>query len=226
MKGIGHAISRVAPALLLVQCGGGSGGSPMQPSSASCRTYASQQNLTVTTSGVAGVPPVQGSGTVSCSFDRVSATLTCNSTLTIAGSFCISTSVNSSVYSTVDDFVDEGALLGRQLLMRSAVSGTTSVPGVDGGCVSVPSPPTTLNYEGDGEHTGLSKSAVFDLVRRFGPHDRLLLRAWRHRYVHLAHHIGELRCCGSADQGLDDDHRRLRDHVYEQRRGRRYGAGL
>lgn len=157
MKGIGRAVLGVAPALL--HCGGGgSGGGPAQPSSPSCRTYASQQSLTVTTSSVAGVPPVQVSGAVSCSFDRVSATLTCNSTLTIAGSSCISTSVNSSVYLTVDDFVDEGALLGRQLLMRSAASGTTSVPGVDGGCVSVPSPPTTLNYTYDGQRRPTSSS--------------------------------------------------------------------
>lgn len=116
--------------------------------------------LTTTSSGFAGVPPlppIEATGTSSCTFERATATLRCESTIAIGS--CTSMSTGVTAYLSVDDFVDEAALLGRFLANRtSSSSGNSSVPNPDGGCLVVPVPAISVSYTYDGQRRPTSSS--------------------------------------------------------------------
>jgi hypothetical protein len=147
-------------ATLLAGCGGSDPTAPSQtsqPAGANCRTFATRQTSTLTsTSTFPGVPVIEATGSTSCAFDAPSATLRCDSTTAIAS--CNSTSSFSSTYSSVADFVDEGAVIGRALVSRSTSSGTVSTPDLRGGCVSAPFPATSVNYTYDAQRRPTSAS--------------------------------------------------------------------
>jgi hypothetical protein len=150
-----------ASLMLLAGCGGGNPMAPSQPSSqpaaANCRTFATRQTSTLTsTSTFPGVPVIEATGSTSCAFDAPSATLRCESTTAIAP--CNSTGSFSSTYLSVADFVDEGAVIGRTLVNRGTSSGTVSTPDLRGGCVSAPFPATTVNYTYDAQRRPTSAS--------------------------------------------------------------------
>jgi hypothetical protein len=118
----------VGPALWLVlmlsaSCGGKAESnsrsapspSPISSSPANCRTYPSQYSIATNSR----VPGVVTRGTGSCSFNRVTATLTCSSPATpttVPGIGTISGPYpGDTIYRSVTDFVDEGLIAGRTL---------------------------------------------------------------------------------------------------------------
>lgn len=148
--------------VLLAGCGGGNPMAPTQPSGPNCRTFATQETFTFTstTSGIPGVPavpPTQATGTSTCTFERPTATLLCETTTTIGS--CTSTSSSATAYLSVDDFVDEATPLGRFLANRVSTSGgNSSVPGPDGRCISVPLPAITITYTYDAQRRPTASS--------------------------------------------------------------------